>query len=253
MTKDSNLEMYADPANYDIESGEVNLDNSILLALAKEANGPILELGCGTGRMTIPLAQQGFAMTGLDITPHMLNYARTKAEGIAINWICDDVRTFQLETQFPLIFTYGAAFQHMLARPDQEAMLQRVHQHLAPDGKFVVDIGFNPPSKMRNVPEPQDWYAFTDSSGRKIQVSGTDQYDHLNQIWHQTLYRRWTEADNKPKEAQPERLALRYLMPQEMESLLFYNGFQVISRYGNWQGKPMTEEDYLHIYVCTHR
>ncbi|VAW36077.1 hypothetical protein MNBD_CHLOROFLEXI01-3841 [hydrothermal vent metagenome] len=252
MTNDSNLDMYADPINYDLESGQFKLDDTILLDLASQASGAVLELGCGTGRVTIPLAQQGFDMTGLDITSHMLQYAQNKAKDLPIKWICADIRNFHLENQYALIYTYGSVFQHLLNRSDQEAMLARVHEHLAPEGKFVMDVGFKHPKSMVNVPEKQDWYTFIDDKGGKVQVSGTDHFDHLQQIWYQTLYRHWPEAD-EPKQAQPERLALRYIMPQEIEALLFYNGFTVLSRYGDWKGNPLTEDSYSHIYVCTKR
>ncbi len=246
------MEMYADPANYDIESGPIELDNTILLELALQTSGPMLELGCGTGRVTIPFAERGFDITGLDIESGMLAHAQTKAKALPIKWICDDTRNFNLETQYALIFTYGSVFQHLLSRSDQEAMLACVRKHLAEDGKFVIDIGFKRPTSMMNVPEKQAWYSFVDGKGREVQVSGTDHYDHLQQIWYQTLYRHWPEAD-EPKEGQPERLALRYIMPQEMESLLYYNGFTVLSRYGDWRGNPLTADGYLQIYVCTHR
>lgn len=252
MKDDSNLEMYADPINYDLESGAVDLDGSLLPKLASQASGPVLELGCGTGRVTIPLAQQGFDMTGLDITPHMLEHAQNKAKRLPIQWICDDVRSFHLETQFSLIYTYGAVFQHLLTRVDQEAMLASAYKHLAPGGKFVIDVGFKQPKSMITAPEPEEWYSFIDNQGRKVQVSGTDHYDHLRQIWYQSLYRHWPETDGQ-NQAQPERLALRYIMPQEMEVLLFYNGFKVLSRYGDWKGNPLSEDTYLHIYVCTHQ
>lgn len=248
----SNLETYADPITYDLESSRYEVQTSILLELAKQASGPVLELGCGTGRVTIPLAQRGIDMTGLDILPHMIEHARTKAEELPIKWVCDDVRSFQLETQYSLIFTRGAVFQHLLNRSDQEAMLMRVQEHLAPGGRFVIDVGFKNPKSMVNVPEEQDWYSFIDDKGREVQVAGTDQFDHVQQIWHQTFNRRW-HADDEPQSSGPIKLALRYFMPQEMEALLHYNGFTVLSRYGDWVGSPLTEESYTQIYLCSQR
>jgi SAM-dependent methyltransferase len=249
---DSNFGIYADPINYDLESGRYNPDGSILLEVARQTNGRILELGCGTGRVTIPLAERGISITGLDVQPHLIKHAQSKAQDLPIQWVCQDVRTFQFDNQYSLIFTKGAVFQHLLTLSDQEAMLSRVRQHLAPGGKFIIDIGFKHPNKMVNVPEEEEWYTYTDDRGHEIHVAGTDHFDHLQQIWYQTSTQHWQE-NGQEKQTKPVQLALRYIMPQEMETLLHYNGFKVLSRYGDWQGSPLTEASYEHIYICTHQ
>jgi hypothetical protein len=134
---------------------------------------------------------------------------------------------------------------------DQEAMLSRVLAHLAPDGKFILDVGYKHPNKLVNISEPEEWNSFIDSKGRKVQVHGMDQYDHLQQIWYQTIVQSW-EEDGRTIKTEPVQLALRYFMPQEMEALLHYNGFKILSRFGDWEGNPMTEDGFTHVYVCTH-
>ena len=244
-----NLDVYADPVNYDRESAAYDPEGTILLAVADEADGPVLELGCGTGRVTIPLAQQGIDMTGLDILPHLIEHAREKAGELDIRWIVDDVRDFQLDARYPLIFTTGLVFQHLLDRSDQEAMLARVREHLAEDGRFVIDVGFKHPRSMAGDSEEAFWYAYVNVQGREVRVSGVDSYDHLRQIWIQKMVHRWDGDDGELNE-RPVELALRYIMPQEMEALLYYNGFSVLARYGGWDGEPLTEEAHAHIYVC---
>ena len=240
------------PINYELESGRFEPDGTILLELASQVNGPVLELGCGTGRVTIPLAERGIDMTGLELLPHMLEYAQNKAKEVPVKWVCADVRSFQLDTQYSLIFSKGAVFQHLLTIPEQEAMLSRVREHLAPEGRFIIDVCYKHPNAMVNVTEEQDWYAFTDAEGREVQVAGTDHYDHLRQIWYQTWTQRRIE-NAREKQTKPVQLALRYIMPQEMETLLYYNGFTVLARYGDWKGNPLVEDGYPQIYVCTHR
>jgi SAM-dependent methyltransferase len=249
MDDENVLGVYADPVIYDLETGEHDVADSILLNLADQAAGPILELGCGTGRLTIPLAKRGLDLTGLDILPHMIDRAREKAAGLDIRWICDDVRHFQLDGRYGLIFTAGAVLQHLLRRVDQEAMLARVGEHLAPGGRFVLDASFKRPDKMVDVDEPVFWYSFSDEDGRPVDVYGTDHYDHLGQIWTQTLYRRWREGEQEGG-ARPATIVTRYFMPQELQSLLRYNGFAVLEKYGSWQGEPLTEESDMQIYLC---
>jgi len=245
----TNLEEYNDAIAYDLEHPRWGPEGPFYLEFARQAAGPVLELGCGTGRLTIPFAQQGIDMVGLDVAPQMLAQARAKAGDLPIRWVEADIRTFQLETQFPLIFTTGFVFHHLLTRPDQEAMLARVREHLAPEGQFVVDIWFLPPTSMADVPEEKAWYSFVDHHGYEVNVSAIERYDPLQQIWDQTIYRRWTDSDGKQVTCQT-RLAFRYIYPQEMEALIHYNGLRVLSRYGDWDRGPLTDERGCHIYVC---
>lgn len=167
-----------------------------------------------------------------------------------IRWIEADIRTFQLETRFQLIFTTGFVFHHLLNRPDQEATLARVREHLAPQGQFVIDAWFLRPESMVDIPEEKAWYSYVDNDGHEVKVSGIERYDLLQQIWDQTIYRRWYNSEGK-QVTRRTRLAFRYIFPQEMEALLHYNGLRVLSRYGDWDRGPLTDEGGCHIYVCT--
>jgi len=110
-------------------SGEPKIDGTILLNLARQAQGPILELGCGYGRITIPLAQRGVQdRTGLELSAPPLAYGRQQAADLPIQWVEADVRDFHLNRRYPFIFARGDVFNFMLTRIDQEAMLARVHE-----------------------------------------------------------------------------------------------------------------------------
>lgn len=77
---------FADPANYDrADAGDAG--GAFYSALAREAGGSVLELACGTGRVTIPLVKSGFPVTGLDIVPGMLAQARSKSAGLPVRWV----------------------------------------------------------------------------------------------------------------------------------------------------------------------
>ena len=98
MLEHTNLEDYEDPVLYDLENRDSEQGVLFYQSLAQQVKGPVLELGCGTGRITIPLAQQEIDMTGLDIVPGMLARAREKAGDLPIEWIEADVRDFHLGT-----------------------------------------------------------------------------------------------------------------------------------------------------------
>ena len=252
MLDHSNLEDYNDPIMYDAETHHFEPYGPFYLKLARRYAGPVLELGCGTGRYTIPLAQAGIDITGLDIVPGMLERARQKAVGLSITWVEADMRTFQLDRQFRMIMPTGSAFHHLVTRPDQEAALAQIHQHLDSDGIFVIDNRIPRPNEMVNVAEEQEWHRYTDELGRAIRLSGTDRYDPINQIKHEDAYRRWTDAQGQ-EITQRARYATRYIFPQEMEALLHYNGFVIEDCYGNTNFGPVTEESETMHYVCRRR
>ncbi|HNZ39493.1 MAG TPA: class I SAM-dependent methyltransferase, partial [Candidatus Latescibacteria bacterium] len=116
---------------------------------AREASGPVLEIGCGTGRVLIPIARERIAITGLDSSPHMLAKCReslsTEPEPIrsCAKLIQADMRRFDLDSTFNLVIVPFRAFQHLTTVEDQCSCLGAIHAHLSAKGKFILDI-FNP-------------------------------------------------------------------------------------------------------------
>src|SRR5262245_24681563 len=102
-----NLIEYADPQIYDLENDDFEPSGPFMLEIAKRTGDPVLELGCGTGRLTIPLAQSGVDITGLDVVPGMIEHASEKAQDLAIEWIQADARSYQLNRTFRLVFESG--------------------------------------------------------------------------------------------------------------------------------------------------
>jgi SAM-dependent methyltransferase len=249
---EDNLVEYADPQIYDLENNTFEPDGPFLLEIARRTGDPVLELGCGTGRLTIPMAQAGVEIAGLDVVPEMLALAKQKAVGLSIQWVLADARTFRLARRFRMIFESGSVFQHMLTRSDQEAFLARVREHLDDEGLFVFGTFFPHPEQLGSDEVEKEWFTKAHPGGWEIRVSGTEQYDELSQIKVETAYRRWTDASGE-KIVRVAPLALRYTFPQEMESLLPYNGFSILERYGDNDGSPLTNESRRMIYVCCKR
>ena len=110
---------------------------------ARQAGGPVLELGCGTGRILAPLAREGVDITGLDNSPGMLERCREAVGDLPVLLILGDMRDFQLERRFQLITIPFRAFQHLLTVEDQLACLACVRRHLLPGGRLILDL-YNP-------------------------------------------------------------------------------------------------------------
>jgi SAM-dependent methyltransferase len=245
----TNLEDYDDPILYDVEMERFGAPDEFYLKLAQRVGGQALELGCGTGRYTIPMAQAGIAITGLDITPGMLEQARRKAAGLPVEWVEADARDFHLGKKFRLIFESGAMFCHLQTRADHDAALACVREHLEPDGYFVVISQFAGAGSMATNENEEAWFSFTMPQGYEVHVSGYQQYDPLSQITTETAIRRWTDASGQAHE-RVSPLKLRHFFPQELAALLHYNGFTIVESYGDTDFSPLTADSPNIIYVC---
>ncbi|MFO8036659.1 MAG: class I SAM-dependent methyltransferase [Anaerolineales bacterium] len=124
-------------------------DIDFYLEVARELGGPVLELGCGTGRICMPIARAGVDIVGLDLSEHMLDTCRGKlskephAGQDRVRLIRDDMQDFNLDQDFSLVITPFRSFQHLLTVEDQLACLDSVRRHLAEGGTSILDI-FNP-------------------------------------------------------------------------------------------------------------
>jgi SAM-dependent methyltransferase len=253
----TNLEEFSDAINYDMED-QSDTGVAFYGALAQETGGPVLEIACGTGRVTIPIAQLGIATTGLDIVPGMLEQARSKSNGLPVRWVEGDARTFDLHERFRLIFMTGNAFQAFVTNDDQAALLQRAHAHLHVEGLFAFETR-NPLLPNTKIPpglfvtldnheEEEASSSFINAQGYEVRVSHTRVYDHVAQIVHMTSYKRW--YDGEQHHTKTARTALRYTFPQELAALLHYNGFTIMRQYGDWNKEPLSATSPSIISVC---
>ncbi len=256
----NNLDAFSDAVNYDREDPS-DTGVAFYTALAQEAGGPVLEIACGTGRVTIPIAKQGFPATGLDIVPAMLEQAKRKSAGLPIRWVQGDARTFELGEQFRLIFLTGNAFQAFVSNADQEALLERVRAHLHDQGLFAFETRnpLFPTTKapaglfplLESRPKEEDRYSFINATGHEVRVSTTQAYDHITQILHVTGYKRW--HDGEEEHTSVTRTALRYTFPQELLALLHHTGFITLRQYGDWNGEALSATSPSIISVCRKR
>ena len=118
----------------------------------------VLDLGCGTGSMTFPLAARGYDMTALDLSPEMLSAAREKADALGredILWLCQDMRSFELYGTVRAVVCCLDGINHLTGVGDLERCLGLVHNYLEPGGVFVFDV--NTPKKFREFYGDNDY------------------------------------------------------------------------------------------------
>ncbi|MDD5628352.1 MAG: class I SAM-dependent methyltransferase [Elusimicrobia bacterium] len=223
-------------------------DLPFYLACARAARGPVLELCCGSGRLTIPLARAGIDITGLDFTPAMLGRARRKARqaGLSLRLVRGDMRRASLGRRFKLVFIPFNSLQNTYAIRDVERVLANVRRHLAPGGRFVFDV-FNPSldyivKAQRRAQRGR--LAFRLPDGRRVSIDEHYRYDAARQTG------RVTWVHHVGGRTFSARLDMRCFFPLEMDALLRYNGFRVLKKYGSFRREPFRSESAKQVYIC---
>ena len=218
------------------------------LELAQTYGDPVLEIMSGTGFIAIPLAQAGHAVTGLEMAEPMLVEAERKSQaaGVAITWLRGDARAFELGRQFRLILLPSNSICHLLTREDLEACLVTVARHLHPEGRFALNI-FVPsmPLLIKSSEEEQEFGSYTDpESGDHVVMTHRSRYDADTQIKYHQLLRRVGEGPIEPD----GELTMRIYFPQELDALLWYNGFAIEHKYGE-DRRPFDAQSQMQYYV----
>jgi SAM-dependent methyltransferase len=215
-------------------------------ALARRTGGPVLELACGTGRLTVPLAASAIGVVGLDASRQMLEVAGVKAAeaGVEIKFVRGDMRTFALNRLFPLIILSCNSLAHLDLSMDLRACLAAVRAHLAPGGLFAFDV-MNP-----NV--QQLAAARGEVIARDLGLSGDDQveevasYDPIQQV----RVAQWRVCEDAGRIQHLAPLRLRQFFPQELPLLLENAGLELVCRYGDFDCGPLTSDSLNQICLA---
>ena len=235
---------YLDGADYDRRNPWL-ADDDFYLTLARRLSGPVVDLGCGTGRLARALAEAGGEVTAVDAAPAMLERARALDPLGRVQYHEDDIRTLRLERHFGLAVMTGHAFQHLLTEADQRQALYRITALLKPSGCFAFDL--------RNLPA-QDFAApgrfrmsdrFTDPAGHSVTIE-------VAPHWHEpsgiaTYYLR-RQIDGRIVRRSKARL--RYTTPSALDRLLEEAGLDVVERYGDWPDQPFRPDSPELITLC---
>jgi SAM-dependent methyltransferase len=244
-------------AYYDIENADLVDDLPAYAALADRFGGPILDVGCGTGRVTFHLAQHGLRVVGVDLSPSMLKRACERAahhdlDPARLEWVEADVTQLALDEDFGLaVFAYNG-FMHLLTQADQIAALARIRAHLKPGGGLALDLP-NPVEMFQadDVSSLVVERMFADpTTGATVIQQSLASLDRATQIMHLTWVYDSVDADGMLRRDMVP-LRLRYTLAPEMRLLLDRAGLQVEGLYGDYDLNPYEEESPRLFVVAT--
>jgi SAM-dependent methyltransferase len=214
---------------------------------ARRAGSPVLELGCGTGRVLLPMARAGVRVVGLDCSGELLDRTRRLQAGLSpavrrrIELVQADMREFRLGRRFRLAVIPYRSFQHLLTPVDQAQALECVRDHLRPRGLLAFNV-YDPLLDMvadgLRGPVRQDTDFVDPESGHLVTVYYHRQYQPDDQLLEQELVFEETDQGGGSVGRVATRLTLRYTGRQEMAYLLERTGFAVEALYGDFQGGP---------------
>jgi len=231
-------------------------------AQALRAGGQSLELGCGTGRITVPIAMSGGDVTGLDISRNMLALCSEKAQSVAplrgaLHLVRADMRRFAFGTRFKTILMPYRTFMHLLTVRDQVACLECVHRHLAPGGRFLCNLWAARPSNLQPLLRPEAKHVWR-LGGRyplpgeacSVEQHFTAYHEEAGQLLVERHRVREMAADGVVAAECFFDMRRACVGPREMEHLLYRCGFEVEALCGDFDGAPFSASSSEMIWVA---
>jgi SAM-dependent methyltransferase len=242
---------------YDLDQGAYEEDISFYLALAQRTGSPILELGCGTGRLVVALAQAGHSVVGVDNLPAMLARAQEKVTAAGpelagrVQLLPADLRQLALERRFALAILAVNTFMHLSNPQDQARALAGICGHLSPGGLLVLDL-FHPHPAVLTPSEGQVLLerVLTDpETGDPVLKFVSQRVDHAEQTITATfIYDHIREGGELLRTT--ATFPMRFLYRSEAERMLEKAGFVVEGVYASYDLAPYQDEGARMLFLA---
>ena len=229
---------------YDLDIGDKTDDIPMYLRYARMQRSPILELACGTERILLPLAKQGFEVYGVDNSPAMLEVARQKIareeDSIRgkITLIDGDMQNVKLDTKFSLVIIAFNSFLHLFTHKDQAQALENIREMLSDDGLLIIDI-FAPHHHILSQEDDVQIYRhirYDESTGKtyvrsdRVRRNLAEQTQDVEFIYDEI-------QEDGTIERTIRMIRTRYVFRFEMELLLQMSGYKVVDLFGGYNGQ----------------
>jgi SAM-dependent methyltransferase len=199
-------------------------------------NGPALELGIGTGRIALPLAQRGIRVHGIDLSEAMVARLCAKPGAEQIGVTIGDFATTTVEGAFSVAYLVFNTIMNLTTQDEQIACFQNVAAHLEPGGCFVIEVGV---PGLQRLPPGETVRAFNVSATRL----GFDEYDVVSQG---LISHHYSVVDGK---LEVNAVPFRYVWPSELDVMARLAGMTLRERWSDWKREPFTSDSTKHVSV----
>ena len=235
---------------YDAIFHDFDIDLAFWRAAARAAAGPVLEVACGTGRVTLPIAEAGADVDGFDLYPAMIERLSAKAEarGLRVHAIEADMRDFRMPRRYALIANPFNAFLHNLTQADQLATLKRCREHLLPGGSLVMHVSYFGANVLGTsggepVLEHETHHPVT---GHVLRIYDQRTMDPIEQIQHSINEIHELDERGATIARHRSETRVRWIYKPEMELLLAAAGYVRWRIDGGFDGRPLkSDEDQM--------
>lgn len=243
---------------YDLEHGDFDADVELYLGYASMIGSPILELGCGSGRLLVPLAQAGYAVSGIDSSAAMIELAheRLAAEGLSqVDARIGDMRVIDGydDSHFRMVFAAFNSFLHLETREEQLAALAAARRVLHHNGLLILDVFQPTPAVLQNL---DDQFRLDGQwglpNGERIDRMSSWRVHVAEQRIETTLFYDRLLSTGELRRTVTSYVT-RYVHRFEMEGLLAEAGFELEGIYGSYQIEPLDDNSRTMIFVAHRR
>jgi SAM-dependent methyltransferase len=225
---------YDDPSAETFRPAAIEPVVDFLVALV--GDGAAVELGIGTGRIALPLAQRGVEVHGIDLSSAMVARLRAKPGGDDIAVAIGDFATARADGAFSLAYLVFNTINNLTSQGAQVACFANAAAHLEPGGHFVIEVGV---PQLQRLPPGETVRAFTLTPTHL----GFDEFDVANQgliSHHYELVDGVWQAHSVP---------FRYVWPSELDLMARLAGMTLVERWGGWRREPFTSDSTSHVSV----
>jgi SAM-dependent methyltransferase len=226
--------------------------------LAKRVGGPVLEIGCGTGRVLLNIAREGIAIDGLDNSSPMLRVLKSRLEREPpsvrekVKLHEGDMRSFRLKQKYPLVIIPFRPMQHMFTVPDQVSALTTAASHLQDNGRLAFDVFF-PKFEMIQAGIGQEmleleWLVDSKPPKTVRRYFRKESFDKIHQNFSATFLFRTYEGDKLVLE-ETEPLKMSYYTYPHLRALFLLAGLEPVEEYGSFAKAPLDNSASEMIFV----
>ena len=212
------------------------IDPAVAFLEQLAGRGRVLELGIGTGRLALPLSRRGLQVSGIDLSPDMVEELRKKPGSEAIDVTVGDFATAKVTGRFALAYLIFNTITNLTTQEEQLQCFQNVAEHLEPGGYFVIEV-FVP--QLRRLPPNQSVLGHAASAS----AIDFDVYDVANQGLVCYHYR------DRGKGLEVFAAPFRYVWPSELDLMARLAGMTLFGRWSDWMRRAFTSESHSHVSV----